>query len=87
MRDTSPEAAARYRELLQSCTPARRLEMAFDMFDFARDLVRAAIRSANPEATKAEVEQELFRRFYGRDFTPEQQRYVLGHIARLHADD
>lgn len=76
-----------YRQRLASLTPSERLTMAFDMFDCARELVRSGIRHRNPGATPAEVEQQLFLRFYGRDFSPERTAVILERIAAAHRPD
>ena len=64
-RDTSPAAARLQASIHQQFAPAKRLEMAIEMSEFARDLSRAGLRSRNPELSDLEIERELIRRIYG----------------------
>ena len=86
MRDTPPDVAARYHQAMLDRTPAERLKMTFEMFSFAKKLVRAGIRHRMPEATPVEVDQQVFLAFYGRDFSPEEREKILARIARYHAE-
>lgn len=64
-RDVSPAAARLQAEIHRRFASARRLEMAIEMSEFARDLSRAGLRSRYPGLSDAEVERELSRRIYG----------------------
>ena len=82
MSDTSPEMEARYRAMVMARPPGgERLRIASDMFDLTRSLLIAGIRAARPEITDAELRQELFRRYYGDEFSPEQREKILAAIA------
>ena len=65
--DTSPEADARYHELLRAQTPAQRLEQAAALTRAVRELAIAGIRQRHPAATDAEVRVRLTVRLYGRE--------------------
>ncbi len=67
MRDTSPEADARYHNLLRALAPERRLETAMKLSRAVRELALAGIRERHPEAGEQEVRVRLAVRLYGRD--------------------
>ncbi|HXA52608.1 MAG TPA: hypothetical protein VNV86_19965 [Candidatus Acidoferrum sp.] len=57
--DTSPEAWQVWLELVRKMTPAERLQRALDLSETVRELGKAGIREAHPNAG----ERELFLRF------------------------
>ena len=77
MKDTPPEVEERFRQMLMARTPGERLEMACDMFQMARELMRAQILAENPKATEKEVRREIFLRTYGQDFDAETLNKIL----------
>ena len=82
MNDTTPEMAARYRAMIEARPPGgARFRIASDMFDITRAMVIAGIRAARPDITDAELRQELFLRYYGDEFSPEQREKILAAIA------
>jgi len=52
-------------EVMRQKTPAERLEIAFDMWDFARDMIRANLRRENPAWSDEQVQTETARRMSG----------------------
>jgi len=66
MVDTSPEADARYHELLRRLSPERRLEAAIRLSSAVRELAVAGIRARHPEASEHELRVRLTVRLYGR---------------------
>jgi hypothetical protein len=76
MIDTTPEAARRYHDLLMDRSGAERLRMGFDLFDAARELALAGLRSSDP----GDLPARLFQRFYGREFSPEQGAAIVARI-------
>src|SRR3954470_7793659 len=81
MSDTTPEMAARYRAMVQARPPGgARFKIASDMFDITRNLLVAGIRAARPDITEGELRQELFLRYYGDEFCPEQRGRILAAI-------
>ncbi len=66
-RDTSEEAWEVYRSVIAAMTPARRVEMAFELSEWGRELARAGIRSRHPDYTERQVSLALFRLLYGDD--------------------
>jgi hypothetical protein len=65
--DTSPQADARYHELLRRMAPEQRLEAAMRLSQAVRELAIAGIRSRHPEADDHEVRVRLTVRLYGRE--------------------
>lgn len=80
MNDTSPEVASLFNKLMMNKTGQERLKMGFSMFDMARKQVLASILKQNPNADPREIRRELFLRFYGQDFTPEECEKILSQI-------
>ena len=68
MSDTPPEVEHRYRAMLMQRSAEARLLMGDSMYAAARALVRASILAATPNATPAQVRQQIFVRFYGHEF-------------------
>lgn len=65
--DTSPEADARYHELLRRMPPERRLEAAMRLSLAVREMALAGIRARHPEAGEDELRVRLTVRLYGRE--------------------
>jgi hypothetical protein len=49
-------------EILRKKTPAERLAIAFGMWKFARDMIRANLRHEHPEWSSEQIEREAARR-------------------------
>ncbi len=58
----------------QQMTPARRLEMAFQAYQFALDAVRISERRIHPELSGKELNWRIVRRMQGRQFTRRPDR-------------
>jgi hypothetical protein len=59
--DTSPKARALQLQIQQSMTGEQRLELAFEMSVFARELCRARIQQEHPDWSESSVARELLR--------------------------
>lgn len=77
MKDTSPEAERKFREMLLRRTGEERLKMGCSMHATAQALVRASVLEKDPLASPAALRQALFLRFYGRDFAPAVRERIL----------
>jgi hypothetical protein len=53
--DTAPEALAVQCEIYRKMSPARKLEIVFDLYRMGQQLVMAGIRMRNPTATDEQV--------------------------------
>jgi Rv0078B-related antitoxin len=61
LTDTSAAAEAIQLEIHRSMSGEQRLDLAFEMSMFARELNRARISREHPEWTEAQVARELLR--------------------------
>ncbi len=62
--DTSPEARARQDEILRAMTGEQRMELAYEMSMFVREIMKEGIRSDHPDWTEAQIKRELLRRAF-----------------------
>lgn len=70
MNDTSPQIAAKMKEMLQKKTPAQRMIMGCSMYDFSKQLVINAILKERPGISSQDLRREVFLRFYGNVLGP-----------------
>ncbi|HHT9111224.1 MAG TPA: hypothetical protein ACFYDZ_08730 [Candidatus Brocadiaceae bacterium] len=80
MNDTDPIMETRFLEMMMKKSGQERLKMGFSMFDMARRQVIASIKAKNPNADIKEIRREIFLRFYGQDFSPEEREKILRHL-------
>ena len=80
MNDTAPEIEALFNQMMMKKSGQERMMMGFSMFDMARMQVVAGIRANKPDASSQEIRREIFLRFYGQDFSPEEQEKILKRI-------
>ena len=81
MNDTAPEIEAIFEQMMMNKSGQERLQMGFSMFNMARRQVTAAIRKNKPDADAIEIRREIFLRFYGNDFSQEEQKKILNRIS------
>jgi len=62
--DTSPEARAKQEEILRAMTGEQRMELAYEMSMFVREIATEGIRRDHPDWTEAQVKRELLRRAF-----------------------
>ncbi len=77
MCDTSPEVEERFFEMIMKESGQERMKMGFSMFNMARLQVIASIKMDKPRADLNEIRREIFLRFYGNDFSPQEQERIL----------
>jgi hypothetical protein len=75
--DTSPEAQALQLQLQRDMTGEQRLELAFEMSLFARELCRARIQQEHPDWPEDRVARELLRLAFLPNPLPAGFRYGL----------
>lgn len=80
MTDTPRAINSRYTTDLLEQPPARRIEMACDMFGSAKALAVAGLRLRSVGLSGSELRGALFVRFYGGDFTPEARARAETHL-------
>jgi hypothetical protein len=61
MTDTSPEARAKQEEIVRAMSGEQRMELAYEMSMFVREIMREGIRRDHPEWTEAQIARELLR--------------------------
>lgn len=83
MRDTSPEMERQFVEMMMRRSGQERLRMGFSMFNMARRQVVASIKMNKPNADRKEIRKDIFLRFYGQDFPPEDQEKILRQIGSM----
>jgi len=81
MTDTAQEMKARFRQLVMSQSPAKRVAMACNMFTTAKALVLAGILNTELEhQSPQELRGRIFLRFYGSDFDTAQRKKILDYL-------
>jgi hypothetical protein len=83
MNDTSPEMDEKMRQMIQLRSPSERAMMGLSMYATSKKLVTDAILRDNPDISKADLRKQLFLKFYGNDFTPEEQQKILFHLEHV----
>lgn len=67
-------------EMMMKKSGQERWKTGFSMFDLARRQVLTSITRDNPHADSREIRRGIFLRFYGQDFSPEEQERILAQI-------
>lgn len=80
MTDTPPAVSSRYTADLLRESPARRIEMACEMFGSAKALALAGLRLHSTGPSDSDVRIALFVRFYGGDLSPENRARAEAHL-------
>jgi len=81
MNDTSLEIDKKVHALAMSRTAEERLIMGCSMFDVSKQIVRDSIIEKNPQISKKELKQEIFKRFYGCDFEEQTLKKICLHLS------
>ena len=68
MKDTLNDTATAFALRLASLSPLERLRMTSDMFDAAKRLIAASVRSTEPHISDTELQVRIFDRLYAIDF-------------------
>lgn len=77
MKDTNEKMERIYNEMLMKKTPEERVKMCFSMLNAARRIVLSTIND------KKHWRKEMFLRFYGDEFNPEQKERILCALEKL----
>ena len=80
MNDTVPEIESRFHQMMMKKSGQERLKMGFSMFNVARRQVEASIKVNKPNADIRDIRKGIFLRFYGHEFSPEEQEKILNRI-------
>lgn len=82
MDDTTPEMAEKIRVMMRRKSPTERVKMGCSMHKTSKYLMTCAILEINPHISQAALRQELFLRFYGNDFSPEERKKICNHLEK-----
>jgi hypothetical protein len=77
MNDTHESSASRFTAMIMEQSPERRVMMGFSMFDAAKRLAMCDITGAHPAITPRGLREQLFLRFYGREFNKARREKIL----------
>ncbi len=77
MNDTSSSVESVFIEMMMKKSGQERMMMGFSMFEMARRQVVASVKMNNPDADIKDIRKEIFLRFYGQDFSPEEREKIL----------
>ncbi len=80
MNDTNPSVEPVFIEMMMKKSGQERLLMGFSMFEMARRQVVASVKMNNPDADIKDIRREIFLRFYGQDFSPEERQKILSKL-------
>jgi len=80
MNDTVPEIESRFHQMMMKKSGQKRLKMGLSMFNVARRQVEASIKVNKPNADIRDIRKGIFLRFYGHEFSPEEQEKILKRI-------
>ncbi len=75
--DTHESIEFRFHRMMMELAPEKRLKMGCSMFDTAKEIVRSSILEHNPNISARELKKAIFLRFYGQDFSTDQQRKIM----------
>jgi len=76
MSSTREDTEARFRKMIMSQSPGKRVAMACGMFSTGKTLVRAGLPEPSHEDT-LNLQQRIFLRLYGTDFSPSERENIL----------
>lgn len=80
MLDTTEEFRKKQIEIIMAKTPQERGQMAMEMIESMRVMVKNSIIDRYPHYTEKEVTAELFKRYYQNDFPPEKVEEIMEGI-------
>ena len=80
MIGTDPFIESHYLEMMIKKSGEERLRMGFSMFTMACSQVVASIKRDNPNARINDIKRGIFLRFYGQDFSLEEQEKILNKL-------
>ena len=82
MKDTSKEVESRFIEMLMKKSGQERMQFGFSLFEMARKQIIASAKMKNPDADNREIRKLIFLRFYGHEFSLEEQEKILNRIEK-----
>jgi hypothetical protein len=68
MKDTTNDSEAAFARRFAAVAPIDRLRMVSAMFESAKRMIAASVRSAEPDISETELRVRIFDRLYADDF-------------------
>ena len=84
MNDTPLDVDRRMTELAMGGTADERVRAACAMFDFARTVMVAGLRSEHPGINSADLRVKIFERTYGADFNSAERARIISRLRAGH---
>lgn len=82
MKDTSNDSELETARRYAAVAPIDRLRMMSEMFESAKRLIAASVRSAEPDISEAELRVRIFDRLYSDDFDEATKARLRASIRR-----
>ncbi len=83
MKDTSQHIENKFREMLMKRSNEERMMMGFSMFDTAKKIVMSSIKNEDPNISRAKLNEKIFLRFYGSDFSDKEKKIIIDYLRML----
>ena len=80
MKDTSANTQQVFEDMIFKKTPGERAQMAFSLFNFAKEIVVSSIKESRPDISEGELRAEVFLRFYGDDFSDKDKEKIIRYL-------
>lgn len=84
MNDTTSSIEIRMAQMIASRTPLERLKMASSMYDSAKALMRASLKSKDDSLSEAQIRTKIFLRIYGDCYTHSEIHRIVKAIPNMH---
>lgn len=86
MNDTTKEMHDKQMEIILSKTPEERFKIGIEMSEAVYRVVKNSIKKENPNLSEREVVAELFKRYYGNEFSKEELHKIVESIKSFEAN-
>ena len=80
MNDTPYEILKKQFEIINAMPFSKRLELAFDLTDLSREIIRNRIKEREPDISESDLNVELFKTFYRFDFEEKELNAIAEHL-------
>ena len=82
MNDTPDHIRKMQHEIMMRMTPQERFMHGIEMIDYGRMIVENSIKAQNPDISERELVVEVFKRYYGNEFSPEEVAKISAAIRK-----
>jgi 6-pyruvoyl-tetrahydropterin synthase len=84
MDDTPEFIKQKQHEIIMAKSAAERLDMAFEMAEFGRLMVRDRVRRQFPDLSEAEIQAKFIREYYYDRFSEEEFQRIDAHMLKYY---